>query len=1260
MLQTIIEDKTELLQSLLDERILVLDGATGTQLQQYQLSEADVRGERFAEHHKDLKNFGDILCLTHPDKILAIHRRYLEAGADIVETNTFGASPVGMLDFDFAAAGHDPQGLCREINAAAVQLAKQACDELTERDPSRPRFCAGSIGPTSKQMAISTDVEDPSRRDVTYLEMVDSYYTQVAALVEAGVDILLPETVIDTLNLKACLFAIQKYFADSGHRVPVMVSGTFDKGGATFVSGQSVEGFWHSISHFPMLSVGMNCALGPDIMRPHIEALQKVADVRISCHPNAGLPNEMGQFDLGPAAMARLVGDYAENGWVNIVGGCCGTGPEHIAAMAETLRRCKPHRRHVPTPHLRLSGTQPLELRDESNFLMIGERTNVTGSRKFARLVTEEKYEEAIEVARDQVVGGANVIDINMDEGLLDSEAVMVKFLRLIAGESDIAAVPVMIDSSKWSVIEAGLQAVQGKAIVNSISLKDGEQEFLRRAQLCRSYGAAVVVMAFDEQGQAATEDEKVRISQRAYRLLTEQIKFPPQDIIFDPNILTVATGIDEHNNYAVDFINATRRIRASCPGAHISGGVSNISFSFRGNDVVREAMHSVFLYHAVQAGMDMGIVNPGQLVVYDEIEPQLKQLVEDVILNRRDDATERLVEFAETIKGQGGKAAVADESWRSEPVEARLKHALIKGIVKHIDEDTEEARQKFSKCLDIIEGPLMDGMSVVGDLFGAGKMFLPQVVKSARVMKKSVAYLTPFMEAEKAAAGDAATSRGKVLMATVKGDVHDIGKNIVGVVLGCNNFEVVDIGVLCSCEKILEAAVEHGVDMIGLSGLITPSLDEMVHVAKEMQRQGFTIPLLIGGATTSAKHTAVRIAPHYQAGVTHVVDASRSVGVVEQLMNCEAREQFWAKTHDEQQKLRASFVQRQDTNLIAYADACEKRFNCDWQTVDIRQPEFTGVRVVDAPIEPGVAGQSTPAGGSGNRRLLTTLREFIDWSPFFMTYELKGKYPKIFDDPNMGAVARELFDEAQVMLDRIIDQELLTTRGVYGFWPAASEGDDIVLYADESRTSELARLHTLRQQWQRKGQDTMYALADFVAPIDSGRSDYVGAFAVTAGLGCDELAGSYERDHDMVNSILVKALADRLAEAFAEYLHLHARRAWGFGLDETLSREDLIAEKYRGIRPAPGYPAQPDHTEKATLWRLLDAEAHTGIKLTESYAMHPAASVSGLYFAHPDSRYFAIDRLLKDQVEDYARRKGMPVADVERWLSSNLGYEPS
>ncbi|MEN1680251.1 MAG: methionine synthase, partial [Planctomycetota bacterium] len=943
-----------------------------------------------------------------------------------------------------------------------------------------------------------------------------------------------------------------------------------------------------------------------------------------------------------------MVAEFAEQGWVNILGGCCGTTPDHIAAFAHAVKDLTPHKNSVITPTLRLSGTQPMELRPDANFLMIGERTNVTGSRKFARLIKEENYEEAIEIARGQVEGGANVIDVNMDEGLLDSEAVMVKYLRLIAGESDIAAVPVMIDSSKWDVIEAGLQVVQGKAIVNSISLKDGEEEFLRRAGLCRSYGAAVVVMAFDEEGQAADEENKVRICKRAFDLLVKPESeggagFPAVDIIFDPNILTVATGIEEHNNYAVDFINATRRIKKECPGARVSGGVSNISFSFRGNDVVREAMHSAFLYHAIKNGMDMGIVNAGQLVVYDEIEPQLKELVEDVLLNRRDDSTERLVDFAETIKNKGGKKAVVDDSWRQEPVEARLKHALIKGIVKHIEEDTEEARQKYPKCLNVIEGPLMDGMSTVGDLFGAGKMFLPQVVKSARVMKKAVAYLTPFMEAEKEEAGTAGQARGKVLMATVKGDVHDIGKNIVGVVLGCNNFEVIDIGVMCPAEKILDTAIKESVDVIGLSGLITPSLDEMVHVAKEMKRLELTTPLLIGGATTSAKHTAVKIAPHYDAGgagsVTHVLDASRSVGVVEKLINPDARQAFEEENRRGHEELVASYNKRQQVKLVPYADALAKRFATDWASVDIPKPAFTGTRTLED-------------------FSLETLRGFIDWSPFFWTWELRGKYPAIFDDENVGAEAKKTFDDAQAMLDELIADSKLTARGVYGFFPAASDGDDIIVYADESRSAERCRLHCLRQQWERKGQKDFRSLADYIAPVGADRQDYVGGFAVTTGIGCDELAAKYDADHDDYNSIMVKALADRLAEAFAECLHAQARLDWGYGKDEGLSNEDLIKERYRGIRPAPGYPAQPDHTEKRTLFDLLGAEQATGISLTESFAMHPAASVSGLYFAHPEARYFAVDRLTKDQVEDYARRKGMPLAEVERWLAPNLGYD--
>ena len=1227
-------DVTDQLQEILEERILVLDGATGTQIQALELDEAAIRGERFADHDKDLKNFADILCVTRPDDMTAIHRRYLEAGADLIETNTFGASSVGMDEFNM------PLAMVDEINAAAVQCARTACDEFAEKTPDRPRFVAGSIGPTTKQTAISTSVEDASYRAVTFHEMADSYYAQVKALVEAGVDILLPETAIDTLNLKACLFAIEQYFVDSGKRVPVMASATFDTGGGTFVSGQTVEAFWHAISHFPLLSVGMNCALGPDVMRPHIELLQKTATSYISCHPNAGLPNEMGQYDLGPADMAQLIGEYADNGWLNIVGGCCGTGPEHIGAIAARVKGVRPHRRTQIAPLLRLSGTQPMTLRPDSNFLMIGERTNVTGSRKFARLIKDEDYEAAIEIARGQVEGGANVIDINMDEGLLDSEAVMTKYLRLIAGETDIAAVPVMVDSSKWSVLETGLQAVQGKAIVNSISMKDGEAEFLKRAKLCRQYGAAIVVMAFDEEGQAATQSEKVRICQRAFKLLTEKVNFPPEDIIFDPNILTVATGIEEHNNYAVDFIEATRQIKAICPGVHISGGVSNISFSFRGNNVVREAMHSAFLYHAVRAGLDMGIVNAGQLEVYEDIKPELKELVEDVLLNRRPDSTERLVDFAETVKGPGGKAAVADEAWRKGTVQERLKHALLKGIVKYIDEDTEEARQSYDSSLGIIEGPLMDGMSVVGDLFGAGKMFLPQVVKSARVMKKSVAYLTPFMEAEKEAAGTLGQARAKVLMATVKGDVHDIGKNIVGVVLGCNSFEVVDLGVMVSCEKILETAQAEDVDVIGLSGLITPSLDEMVHVAREMKRLKIDKPLLIGGATTSPKHTAVKIAPCYDHCVAHVLDASRSVGVVEKLISAENRPGFEEKNRQLQVQLVESYEKRQSVTLLPYSQAQQKRFTCDWSTAEIARPAFTGSRVLkDFP--------------------LAQLCDAIDWSPFFQTWELKGKYPRIFEDKQVGTEARKLFDDAQTLLQRITSEELLRAHGVYGFWPAASDGEDILVYTDETRSTELCRFHGLRQQWHRKGQETFYSLADFIAPRKSGREDYLGAFAVTTGVGCDELAAQFEADHDDYNSILVKALADRLAEAFAECLHSRARHDWGYGEAESLSNEQLIAEKYRGIRPAPGYPSQPDHTEKGILFDLLGAEKQTGIRLTESYAMHPAASVSGLYFAHPKARYFAVDRITREQVADYATRKGMSVAETERWLGPNLGYEP-
>jgi 5-methyltetrahydrofolate--homocysteine methyltransferase len=1221
---------------LIESRILILDGAMGTMIQRLNLDEAAVRGERFAEHHKDLSRFSDILCLTHPEAITDIHRAYYEAGSDIVETNSFGASPIGMIEFDL------PLELVEEINLAAARCARVAADEWSERTPDKPRFVAGSIGPTSRQMAISTQVDNPAHRDVSYDEMVASYRRQVAALVEGGVDILLPETAIDTLNLKACLFAIEDYFEKGGRRVPVMVSGTFDQGGRTFVSGQSVEAFVTSLSHMPLMSIGMNCALGPDVMRPHLEAIAQVAETPVSCYPNAGLPNEMGQYDLSPKKMAEMVGDFANNGWLNILGGCCGTTPEHIREMVATVERVKPRKAPEPQVYTRLSGQLPLALRPEIPFTMIGERTNVTGSRKFARLIRDENYDEAVEVARQQVENGATVIDVNFDDALLDGAEAMQRFLRLIAGDDVVAAVPVMIDSSKWEVIEEGLRNVQGKAIVNSISLKDGEEEFLRRARLVRRYGAATVVMAFDEEGQAADKDRKVEICKRAYDLLVEKAGFPPEDIIFDPNILTVATGIEEHDNYAVDFIEAVREIKQVCPGAKTSGGVSNISFSFRGNDRVREAMHSAFLYHAVRAGLDMGIVNAGQLEVYEEIPKDLLEHVEDVLLNRRSDATDRLLSFAETVKGTGGKKAdTVDLSWREADVKKRLEHALIKGIDKFVVEDTEEARQQCDKCLEVIEGPLMDGMQIVGDLFGQGKMFLPQVVKSARVMKKAVAYLEPFMEQEKIEAGvQDQAARGKFLIATVKGDVHDIGKNIVGVVLACNNYEVIDLGVMVAAEKILEEAVKHNVDMIGLSGLITPSLDEMVHVAREMKRLEFNVPLLIGGATTSAKHTAVKIAPAYDGPVVHVLDASRSVGVVEKLISKENRGKFVEENVRAQAKLVESYEGRKQT-LIPYAEACAQAFPTDWDEVRIDTPDFLGLRVLED-------------------QSLQELREYIDWSPFFMTWELRGKYPKIFDDEVVGEQARELFENANEMLDRLIGEGRLKAKAAYGFFPANSDGDDVIVYTDDERTSERTRLHFLRQQWQRKGQTCYRCLADYVAPVSSGRKDYLGGFVVTAGIGAEEIANAFKAEHDDYNAIMVQAVADRLAEAFAEMLHRKVRHEWKYGHEENLSYEELIAEKYRGIRPAAGYPACPDHTEKRTLFDLLEAEKNTGVELTESFAMMPAASVSGLYFGHPEARYFTVDRITREQVESYAQRKDRPLREIERWLAPNLAYEPS
>jgi 5-methyltetrahydrofolate--homocysteine methyltransferase len=1225
------------IEALLRERILVLDGAMGTMLQRYRLQEQDYRGERFADHPVDVKNNSDLLSLVRPDIVLDIHRGYLEAGSDIIETNTFTATSVSQADFGM-------QHLVYEMNVVSARLARQAADEFTARDPSRPRFVAGSIGPLTRMASMSRDVNDPGAREVTFVQLVEAYLEQVRGLMEGGVDLLLPETSFDTLNLKAALFAIQRYFDETGRRVPVMASVTMTQVGSDrTLSGQTLEAAWISVSHAPLLSFGINCSLGPKEIRPYIEEVSSLVPVYVSCYPNAGLPNPLSEtgFDETPGSMAQHLREWAASGWLNIVGGCCGSTPDHIRAIAAAVRGFKP-RVLTPKPrYTQFSGLEPLTLRPDSNFTMIGERTNVTGSPKFARLVKDGNFEEAVSVARQQVDNGANLIDVNMDEGLLEGEKAMTRFLNLVMAEPEIARVPIMIDSSKWSVIEAGLRCVQGKAVVNSISLKEGEAKFKEQATLVRRYGAGVVVMAFDEQGQADTVDRKVEICARAYRILTEEVGFPPEDIIFDPNVLTVATGIEEHNDYAVAFIEATRRIKATLPGCKVSGGISNISFSFRGNNVVREAMHAAFLYHAIRAGLDMGIVNAGQLAVYEQIPKDLLELVEDVLLNRRPDATERLLAFADSVKHQGA-AEVKDEAWRRLPVEERLSHALVKGIVDYIDQDVEEARRKYPRPLSVIEGPLMDGMNVVGDLFGAGKMFLPQVVKSARVMKKAVAYLMPFMEAEKEATGQR-QAQGKVVMATVKGDVHDIGKNIVGVVLGCNNYEVIDLGVMVSADRILATAREVGADIVGLSGLITPSLDEMAHVAREMEREGFTVPLLIGGATTSRAHTAIKIAPSYSHATVHVLDASRTVGVVGALMSRDQKPGFVDANRTAQAALREQHASRRKHRaMLSIDEARRRRLVTDWERVDIPAPSFTGVRVL-------------------NDFPLSELVPYIDWTPFFHTWELHGRYPAILEDDVVGEKARELLQDAQALLNRIVDERLLTARAVYGFFPANSVGDDLELYVDPSRRQVVTTLHTLRQQWEKEQQEPVnYALADFIAPKESGRIDHVGAFAVTAGHGLEALVARFKGDHDDYNAIMAAALADRLAEALAERLHKLARDDWGYGRDEDLSAEDLVRERYRGIRPAPGYPACPDHTEKRLLFDLLEAEGSAGIRLTESYAMWPGASVSGLYFAHPRARYFAVGKLQRDQVEDYARRKGMELAEVERWLASNLNYEPA
>ena len=1215
------------------ERILFLDGAMGTMIQRHKLEEADYRGERFADWPSDLKGNNDLLTLTQADIIRDIHAQYLAAGADIIETNTFNATRVAMADYDM-------EDLVPELNRAAAQLAREAADIATAATPTRPRFVAGVLGPTNRTASISPDVNDPGFRNITFDELVGAYTEATTALVEGGVDIILIETIFDTLNAKAAVFAVEQFFDASGSRLPVMISGTITDASGRTLTGQVTEAFWNSLSHAQPLSIGLNCALGADQLRQYVEELSGIANTCITAHPNAGLPNEFGEYDETPEQIAAELGDWAANGFINIVGGCCGTTPDHIKAIVDAVSQHPPRKIPELAVECRLSGLEPCNIGADSLFVNVGERTNVTGSARFKRLIMEEDYETALDVARQQVENGAQIIDINMDEGMLDSEAAMARFMSLISAEPDIARVPVMIDSSKWSVIEAGLKCTQGKGVVNSISLKEGETAFIEQAKLVRRYGAAAIVMAFDEQGQDDTQARKVEICSRAWHILVEKVGFPPQDIIFDPNIFAVATGFEDHNNYGKDFIEATRAIKQSLPHALVSGGVSNVSFSFRGNNPVREAIHAVFLYHAIQAGMDMGIVNAGQLAIYEEIPDELRKRVEDVILNRRDDATERLLEIADDYRGDGKAIDKAGElEWRSWDVNKRLEHALVKGIADFIEADTEEARLQAERPLHVIEGPLMDGMNVVGDLFGVGKMFLPQVVKSARVMKKAVAWLMPFMEEEQ---GDSVQRNGRILMATVKGDVHDIGKNIVGVVLQCNNYEVIDLGVMVPAETILKTAQEENVDIIGLSGLITPSLDEMVHIGREMQRQGFSLPLLIGGATTSKIHTSVKIDPQYENAVVYVPDASRAVGVASSLLSEENRKAYIAGVKEKYQQLREQREgQQQARKLASLGEARANRFGNDWDNYHPATPTFLGTQVfADYP--------------------LAELATRIDWGPFFKTWELAGRYPQILEDEVVGQEARRLFDDATTMLRQIIQEKWLTAKAVIGFYPANTvNDDDVELYADNSRTDVLTTFHFLRQQMQKRRQAPNLCLADFIAPKDSGVEDYIGAFAVTTGIGIESKLAEFEPDHDDYSAILLKALADRLAEAFAERMHERVRQEfWGYAPGESLSNDELIKEEYRGIRPAPGYPACPDHTEKQILWELIDPLGNAGISITESFAMLPTASVSGLYFAHPESSYFGTGKLGRDQVEDYARRKGMTKREVERWLGSVLGYE--
>ncbi|MCS1407869.1 MAG: Methionine synthase [Verrucomicrobia subdivision 3 bacterium] len=1226
-------DRSQQLRDLLKDRILVIDGAMGTMIQRQKLTEAQFRGERFRDWKKDLTGNNDVLNLTHPDTISKIHLEYLEAGADIIETNTFNAQAISLADYDM------PE-LAYELAKAGAAAARNAITQCLKNQPERQCFTAGAMGPTTKTASISTDVNNPGLKRVTYDELVQAYYDQARGLVDGGADILIVETIFDTLNAKAAFFAIEQLFAETGQRLPVMASVTFIQAGSNRgVTGQTVEAFVTSLEHVPLLSIGINCALGPKEMRPLIEELSTITPLPVSCYPNAGLPNPLlpTGFPETAETFAPQLQDWAQNGWLNLVGGCCGTTPDHIAAIAKAVKDIPPRELPQANADLRLSGLDCLRITPEANFTNIGERTNVTGSPHFAKLILNDRYENALKVARQQVENGAQIIDVNMDEGMLDSEAAMTKFLNLIASEPDIARVPIMIDSSQWSVLEAGLKCVQGKAVVNSISLKEGEEQFLEQAKKIRQHGAAVIVMAFDEQGQADSCDRRITICERSYRLLTDKASFPAHDIIFDPNILTVATGIEEHNNYAVDFIKTTRWIKENLPHAKVSGGVSNISFSFRGNNVVREAMHSAFLYHAIQAGLDMGIVNAGQLAVYEDIPTNLLELVEDVLLNRRPDATDRLIEFADSVKSDS-KTKIKSDEWRQSSVEERLTHSLIKGIADYIEADVEEARQSYEKPLHIIEGPLMDGMNVVGDLFGSGKMFLPQVVKSARVMKKAVAYLLPFMEKEKQALIN--RTAGKILLATVKGDVHDIGKNIVGVVLGCNNYEIVDLGIMTPCEKILQEAKDRQVDIIGLSGLITPSLEEMTHVAREMQCLNLETPLLIGGATTSKAHTAVKIAPHYGAPTVHVIDASKAVTTASALLNPDQKGEFIKQNQQQQNSLRDQHAEKQRKPLLSIKAARENKANGHWDQYQPPKPETLGRQVIK-----DIA--------------LNQIVEFIDWSPFFHAWELRGRYPLILSDPKLGPKATELFDDAQTLLREIVENKLLSPKAVYGFFPATSLGDDLYVCNKGNRNATLAIFHTLRQQQDKSDGKPNYALADFVAPRASHLEDYLGAFAVTVGHGVDALCARFETDHDDYNSIMVKAIADRLAEALAELLHARARKNWGFGKTEDLSAEDLIHERYQGIRPAPGYPACPDHTEKRILWDLLKVEESIGIRLTESCAMWPASSVSGWYFSHPSSKYFAVGKINKDQVIDYAERKKQSVADTERWLAPNLNYTP-